>query len=173
MDQSTFETADPLIEEIAEIVDQTLVSDQLSTLRHTLVQLSSALGERYSVSLNVIVEVFDRERVAVLPILNTGLSTSEGGEPFQTWGDASPQRYIVDGQIQVVPHDRCPKCWEAWAFKIENRGCPHCDATLGGNCKILLDSDNCPHCELGTVSMAEPTCDRCGFKADPTIVAWG
>jgi hypothetical protein len=172
MDQSTFDAADPLLEETAVLVDQALTSDQLATLRHSLVQLSKAIGERYSVSLNVIVEVFDRERVAALPVLTTGLSTSDGGEPFQTWG-ASPQRYIVDGQIQVVPHDRCPKCWEAWAFKYQNLGCPHCDATLGGNCKILLDSDECPNCELGSVSLSNQTCDKCGFHADPSIVVWG
>jgi hypothetical protein len=173
MDQSTFDAVDPLLEDIADIVDATLTSDQLSALRNILAQLSKTIGERYSVSLNVIVEIFDRERVAALPLLNMGLSASEGEEPFQTWGDSSLQRYIVDGQIQVVPHDRCPKCWEPWAFKFENRGCPHCDATLGGNCKILLDSDICPNCEQGKVSIAEPICDKCSFKADPTIVVWG
>jgi hypothetical protein len=173
MDQSAFDAADPLVDEIADLVDDALASDQISTIRQKLAQIGKALGERYSVRLGIVVEVFDRERVASLPMLDTGLSTSEGGEPFQTWGEASPQRYIVDGQIQVVPHDRCPKCWEAWAFKYENLGCPHCDATLGGNCKILLDSDVCPHCGLGKVSMAEPSCDKCDFKIDPSVVVWG
>jgi len=173
MDQSTFEAADRLTDELADIVDQVLTSDQLSALRHRLAELSKAIGERYSVSLKVVVEVFDREREAALPMLNTGLSSFEGGEAFRTWGDSSPQRYIVDGHIQVVPHDRCPKCWEEWDFKYENHDCPHCDATLGNNCKILLDSDQCPNCDLGKVSMAEPTCDKCGFHPDPNFIVWG
>lgn len=173
MDQSAFEAAEPILDELAEIVDHTLTSDQQLELRRALAKLSNALGDRYSLSLSVVVEVFDREHGRTLSLLNTGFATSEGGEPYQTWADCSLQRYIIDGEIQVVPHDRCPKCWDTWAFKFENRGCPHCDATLGGNCKILLDSDVCPHCEKGKVSMAEPTCEQCGFEADPSIVVWG
>jgi hypothetical protein len=173
MNQSAFEAADPVLDEIADLVNQTLTSDQLIELRRTLAKLSKVLGDRYSASLNVVVEVFDREGERCLPLLTTGLASSEGGEPYHTWGDSSSQRYVIDGQIEVVPHDRCPKCWEAWDFKLQNRCCPHCDATLGGNCKILLDSDLCPHCEKGKVSLAQPKCNQCGFEADPADIVWG
>jgi hypothetical protein len=173
MDQSAYEAADPVIDEIADLVDQTLTSDQLIELRRTVAKLSKVLGNRYSASLSVVVEVFDREQERCLPLLNTGLASSEGGDPYQTWGDSSSQRYIIDGQIQVVPHDRCPKCWESWDFKLNNRSCSHCDATLGGNCKILLDTDICPHCEKGHVSMTQPKCDQCGFEIEPSVVVWG
>jgi hypothetical protein len=173
MDQSAFEAADRVLDEIADLVDQTLTSDQLIELRRTLSKLSKALGDRYSASLTVVVEVFDREQERCLPLLNTGLASSEGGDPYQTWGDSSPQRYVIDGQIQVVPHDRCPKCWGEWACKLQNRCCSHCDATLGGNCKILLDTDICPHCEKGKVSLAHPKCEHCGFEAVPADIVWG
>jgi hypothetical protein len=173
MDQSTFEAADPLVDDISELVDLTLTSDQLADLRQALSKLSAAIGTRYSVGLNVVVEVFDNEQERTLPLLNTGLSCCSGKEPFRTWGDSTPQRYVIDGQIQVVPHDRCPKCWNAWDFKLNNRNCSHCDATLGGNCKILLDTDICPHCEKGNVSMMQPKCDQCGFEVEPSIVVWG
>jgi hypothetical protein len=173
MDQSTFEAADPLMDEISELVDLALASDHLADLRQALSKLSAAIGSRYSVGLNVFVEVFDHQKERNLPLLNTGLSTTEGGEPFRTWGDSTPQRYVIDGEIQVVPHDRCPKCWDAWDFKLANRNCSHCDSVLGGNCKILLDTDICPECEKGTVWMGQPKCDQCGFEVDPSLVVWG
>jgi len=172
MDEFTFDSADHLIEEIAVLVDQVLTSDQLGALRDRLSQLNKAIGDRYSVSFSVTLEISDRDRAAALPVLNTGLSLSEDGVAFQTWGDALPQRYVVEGQVQVVPNDRCPKCWEVWAAKFEKLGCPSCDATLGGNCKILLDSGICPNCELGTVAVDEPKCAQCGFEAAPELVVW-
>ena len=173
MDQSTFNAADPLVDEIAELIDHALTSDQLASLRQSLAKLSEAIGSRYSVGLNVVVDVFDNERERNLPLLNTGLSCSSGQEPYRTCGDSSSHRYIIDGQIQVVPHDRCPKCWNVWDFKLDNRSCSHCDAKLGGNCKILLDTDICPHCEKGNVSMMQRKCDQCGFDGEPNVVVWG
>lgn len=85
----------------------------------------------------------------------------------------TPQRYVVKEGIQVVPHDRCPTCWQVWDFKWSNPSCPHCDTTLGENCKILLDSDVCPFCEDGKVSMAKPRCNKCGHEIDPKTVVWG
>jgi hypothetical protein len=44
------------------------------------------------------------------------------------------------------------------------------DAELGGNCRILLDTDIFPHCEKGNVSMMQP---KCGFQVEPNPVVWG
>ena len=173
MDQSTFDAADPLLDQIAEAVENSLTSAQLADIRQLIAKLSQTMGERYLIGLNVFVEVFDQEREGSMTLLNTGLSFAAGKEPYQTWGDSTPQRYIVDGQIQVVPHDRCPKCWDAWDFKLQNRSCSHCGATLGDNCKILLDTDICPHCEKGKISMANPKCDQCGFQIETNVVVWG
>jgi hypothetical protein len=173
VDASIFDAADPLVDAAADLVDSALLSDQLAALRKTLEELSKAVGSRYSVNLSVIVDVFDRTREKALPLLNTGLSVVEGGESFRTYGDSTPQRYIVDGEIQVVPHDYCPKCWGPWDFKFQNRTCLSCGTTLGQNCKVLLDSDVCPYCEQGSVSMAKPTCDKCGHKVDLNLVTWG
>ena len=172
MDKSTFEAADPFIDELADLSDEMLTSNELARMREALTQLGKTLGERYSVSLSVIVDVYDRDEERNLPLLNRGLSTSEGGEPYRTFGDSSPERYIVDGETQIVPHDRCPKCWNAWDLKWEHHSCPHCDAVLGWNCKILLDTDRCPNCDGSTVSMSKPVCDKCGFQIDPTLVVW-
>jgi hypothetical protein len=173
MDRPSFESADPIIDQLAEMVDQALDSDQFGAIRQALSRLSEAVGSRYSINLTVSVDAFDPGRSNPLPLLTTGFSTSEGKPPFRTWGDSSPQKYVVEGEMQVVPHDRCPKCHGPWDFKFQHPSCPGCGATLGREVKILLDTDICPHCEEGRVSMSSPVCDKCGLRVDPTIVVWG
>lgn len=170
MDPELFKAADPLLDQIAEVAEQQLASGEL---RRLLVELGNRLAKGYTVALTLTVDVYDPEQERSLPLLNTGLATSEGQEPYRTWGDSSPQRYVVDAGIQVVPHDRCPKCWQEWDFKFQNPTCPHCGIALGENCKVLLDSDECPHCQEGKVTLARPRCDRCGFVVDPNTVTWG
>lgn len=173
MDQELWQRSDEPVDRLAEALDQLLDSPELSHIRGMLSDLNQSLGGRYGVNLTCLIDVFDRERQVALPLVNTGLSTTEDGEVYRTWNDSTPQRYVVDGEIKVVPHDRCPKCWGAWDFKWEHRSCPHCGASLGKDCKILLDSDVCPHCEKGKVSIDKPHCDRCGFEIDTTLVSWG
>jgi hypothetical protein len=36
-----------------------------------------------------------------------------------------------------------------------------------------LDSDLCPFCEMGHVSMQNPICDDCGYEVDLSMVTWG
>ena len=62
MDRSTFEAADPILDEIATKIDELLDSDQFAAVRALLARLSETVGPRYSVNLNVCVEVFDAER---------------------------------------------------------------------------------------------------------------
>jgi hypothetical protein len=173
MEPHLFEAADRHVDEIAEALEAILPSEQLQKVREALTALGKSLGARYSVSLSCLVEVFDREQGRTLPLLNAGLSTSEGAEPYPVTGDSTSQRYLVDGQLQVVPQDRCPKCWGPWDFKWQHRNCPHCDAQLGRNCKVLLDSDACPHCEEGKVTASRPRCPKCGFEVDLSLVSWG
>jgi hypothetical protein len=96
-----------------------------------LARLSEKVGPRRSANLNVSVDVFDAERSNALPLLNVGLSTSKKNAPHKTYGDSTPQKYVVEGEIQVVPHDRCPKCYGVWDFKLTHPGCSGCGATLG------------------------------------------
>lgn len=170
MDPVVFDSLDPVLDKLAEVADRQLGAPDL---KHLLVELSTALGKGYAVSINLTVEVFDQEQVRLLPLLNTGLATSEHREPYRTWGDSSPERYVVDEGIQVVPHDRCPRCWEKWDFKFLHPSCPHCGTTLGENCKVLQDTDQCPYCQEGKVTLSNPLCDKCGFAVDPNTVIWG
>lgn len=173
MDANQFAKADPLLDELSESLDKELTGPAFSDVGKILERIRKVFGERYSVSLSVVVDLFDDKEERSLPLLTTGLSTTAGKAPFRTYGDSSPQRYIVDGSLVVVPHDRCPKCWGVWDFKFLTRSCEHCGAELGGNCKVLLDSDVCPSCERGRVSITQPKCDSCGFEVDPQMVTWG
>ena len=173
MDRSTFESADPILDEMGAMLDELLDSDRFSALRLALARLSEAVGPRYSVNLNVSVDVFDAERSNPLPLLTLGLSTSKGETPFKTYGDSTPQKYVVNGEIQVVPHDRCPHCYGVWDFKLNHPSCSECGATMGQEVKLLLDTDVCPFCEEGKVSMSAPTCDKCSHRIDPGVVVWG
>ncbi len=44
---------------------------------------------------------------------------------------------------------------------------------MGKEIKLLLDSDVCPFCGDGTVTVSKPVCNQCGFKIDPSTVVWG
>jgi hypothetical protein len=173
MDRSTFEAADPIVDQLAEVIDGVLDSIQFSEIRHALVRLSEAIGPQFSVNLNVCVEAFDPHRSNPLPLLQTGLSTSKGEAPYRTWSDSTPQKYVVEGEMLIVPHDRCPRCYGIWDFKFKNVSCSQCQATLGKEMKILLDTDVCPDCEKGRVWLSSPVCNKCGFRVDPALVAWG
>ncbi len=158
MDRSTFEAADLVVDEIAAKLDEVLDSDQFAAIRVLLAHLSEKVGSEYSVNLNVTVDVFDAERSNALPLLNMGLSTSKGEPPYKTHGDSTSQKYVVNGEIQVVPHDRCPRCFGLWDFKLNHPSCFECGVTMGREVKLLLDTDVCPFCEEGRVSLTNPVC---------------
>lgn len=173
MDAAAFDAAQPVLDDIAQVVDKAFDSAPLSDVKAALSKLNIALGSRYSVSLMFTVEVCDQEKERSLPLLSTGIATFVGKEPYRCWGDSTAQRYVAQGEIQALPHDRCPICWELWDFKLDQPTCSACGATLGKDVKLLLDSDVCPHCEKGKLTAANPTCDQCGFEVDPDLVAWG
>ncbi len=58
-------------------------------------------------------------------------------------------------------------------FKLNHPSCSGCGATMGQDVKLLLDTDVCPFCEEGKVSLIAPVCDKCGQRIDPGIVVWG
>lgn len=169
MSPDQFEAAEPLLDEIADIVEKQLADDKLGRL---LGELRELMGSKITAALNITVEIWEDDGERSLPLLTTGLSVANR-EPFRTWGDSSPQRYVVENGIQVLPHDRCPVCWGVWDFKLQNPTCGECGTEMGATCKLLLDSDVCPWCNEGKVTLAKPRCDQCGFVADPKLVVWG
>lgn len=169
MDPAAFDAAQPLLDKMAEIVEKHLADAEM---RRILAELSNIVGEGKSANILFTVDVCDDKRQQAIPLLTTGLSCFVGKEPFRTWGDSSPQRYVIQDGIQVVPNDRCPACWSDWEFKFQHPTC-NCGITLGKDCKLLLDTDKCPWCEEGKVTMAKPRCNKCGHEVDPQTVVWG
>lgn len=173
MKATEFAVLDPLVESLDESCEQWLMSDQLAELREALRKAAAALPPNYSVTIDVELRVFDQERDQAMHLLSTGLSSSGGATPYRTSGDCSIHRYIADGELCELPHDRCPRCWDIWDFKQKHPACSHCGASLGHDVKLLLDRDTCPHCEKGHLTAHKPQCDNCGFMIDPSFVNWG
>lgn len=163
-----------------EFADKVLNSPQVAALKAAMRKASAALPEDYSLTFDITLNVFDHERGQALPLLTTGLSSFADKEPYVHSGDSTIARYLVDGEICELPHDRCPHCWGLWDFKIGQpevlpgeRPCPTCGYRLGDQVKLLLDNDLCPNCEKKKITSSQPACARCGFKIDPKFVAWG
>jgi hypothetical protein len=173
MDKARFETADSHIEKVAEDIAELLEGEHFEAVRKQIAELSRTLRDDYSVTLSVGIEAFDSEREQSLPLLRTGLASTNGSEPFLTWGDSSPQKYIVNGDMMIVPHDHCPSCWGQWDFKFRHTTCVDCGARLGVEVRVLLDTNRCPSCEKETVSPTELICSECKFEIDGSWVVWG
>lgn len=173
MDRSTFDAIDSLIEDVADLLEKLLESETGGLLKEKLVAINAISGAQRSVTLDFRVEVFEEDRTGTLPLLSTGLACSSDGTPYRTWNDSTPQRYLLNGEMLVVPHDYCPACWGLWDFKFENPQCPECGIKLGDDVKVLLDSDVCPHCERGKVGVDHPKCTECGYEVNLRYVAWG
>lgn len=161
----------PIVDLLAEELEDLLTSEAFAKVRKLLVEASELVP--YAVELSVEVDVADDSRETVLRVLTRGLCTSEGREPYVARGDATLARYIVAGDICEVPYDQCPHCWRAWDFKLAHPTCMHCGYALGHEVKLLLDSGVCRSCEDGFVTREEPVCTGCGFEVDESIVAWG
>ena len=173
MDKETFLAADQHVDEIAELLAELMEGEGFAVMRKALEKLSETLRDDYSVTLSVGLEAFDSEREESLPLLRTGLATRNGQPPHIVWGDSSPQKYIVNGNMTIVPHDHCPKCWAAWDFKYRDTTCSTCGVRLGVEVKVLLDTNRCPNCEKETVSPTNLCCSECSFEIRPEWVVWG
>lgn len=173
MRAAEFASLDPVAEALNEQCDKWLMSEQLANVREALRKAAAELPSNYSVSIDVELRVFDRDRGHSMYLLTTGLCSCGAEPPYRTSGDASVHRYIADGELCELPHDRCPRCWDCWDFKLEHPECAHCGAKLGRDVKLLLDRDTCPHCDQGRLSPQKPKCDKCGFLLNPDFVNWG
>ena len=173
MEKNEFEQIDPLIDEISEQVSDLIEGETLEQLKAKLSEISTILGEPYLLTLEISLQVFDSDRENSLPLLQTGLSTNNGSPAYQCWGDSSPHRYVVNGQLFIVPHDHCPACWGRWDSKDRNPTCPECGVCMGDQVMWLLDNDVCPNCEEGSVTSSDPTRAKCGYSVNPAYIVWG
>jgi hypothetical protein len=156
-------------EKITELVESGSLREFLEEFR----AVAEDLPESHVLGLRLVLDLWDSEGERTLDLLDTGFCCPAGESPFRTSGDVERVRYVVDGEICVVPDDQCPQCWGDWIFKAQTPQCPDCGCELGKEVKLLLDSDQCPGCEDGTITRSNPVCDICDYRVDPTTVVWG
>jgi hypothetical protein len=106
VDADTFNAIGPLLDQIGDVAEKQLDSVEL---RRLVAELGKLVGKRRIASPSIVMDVFDEDKECSLPLLTTGLSSFTGKEPVRTWGDSTPQRYVITEGIQVVPHHRCPQ----------------------------------------------------------------
>lgn len=172
MKDSEFKILDPVAEKISENISELISSDKFNEIKELLRETIKQMPENYSLSLNIDFAVFDNKKERSIKLLQTGIWTS-GGEPYQHYGDSAPVKYMVDGEMCIVPEEYCPHCWGDWGFKFKNTTCNSCGYELGKQVKYLLDDDTCPHCQDGTVTISNPVCNKCGYKVEKDKVVWG
>ena len=173
MKEDHYKVLQPLTETADGKIGQLLESVAAEELAAAMQEISASLPDNFELQLNVGLAAFEPERGTALPLTTQTICAIGGQEPYLAQSDSTVQRYVVDGEICQVPHDRCPKCWDFWEAKFIHDQCAHCGARLGDSVKLLLDSDTCPYCEQGKVSASDPKCSECDFKIDPDTVAWG
>ena len=105
MQKHKFDQIDPLLDDISEMLVNWLESSEAKPLRDKLAQIANLLGESYSANLTVTLDICDDQREQELPLLDVGITATSSEEPYLVTGDSSLQRYIVDGEMVVVPHD--------------------------------------------------------------------
>jgi hypothetical protein len=173
MTEGEYKLLEPMLDPLAEKLRTLLESPEFKAVRDALQKVTAEYPEAVSMNLECNLELFDDRREHAVKYLQMGLTTTQGKEPYLYFADSTVQRYVCHGTVCQLPHNYCPECWGEWDFKQTHRTCPECGVELGKGVKILLDSDVCPHCEKGTVSMHQPTCSNCGHTVDMSIVAWG
>ena len=100
MDRLTFESANPILDEIADKLDEILDSDDFSAIRLALARLSEAVGSRYSVKLNVCVDIFDAEQET------PAIAARHGGIESRRIGMAQMQIAVGAGRKSEYRHGR-------------------------------------------------------------------
>jgi hypothetical protein len=120
MEADKFSQIDPILDDITEIIQDQFESEEL---RQAIKTISKIVGKGRIACFKVVLEVFDEQKETALPYLAMGLISDDSGEPYASCDDAALKRYVTNDGIVVVPHDRCPSCWEAWDNKLEDTLC--------------------------------------------------
>ena len=165
-----------LLAPIAEVInlkfEDFINTGEFTEINEMLREAVDELPESYSLNLNIELAVYDKDKQKDVKLLQMGLTTG-GGEPYQHLADTASQKYLVDGEMCIVPEEFCPNCWGDWMFKFKHNQCQNCGYELGKQVKYLLDDDVCPMCQTGTVTINNPICTDCRYQVEPEKVVWG
>ncbi|MHC4497411.1 MAG: hypothetical protein ACYSYM_16480 [Planctomycetota bacterium] len=105
MKDSEFKLLDPLADSINDKFEEL---HEAGAFKHILHELKKAVAQppnTYSVSFDIRVNVFDTDREKGLSLLTMGFNANKGQEPYRHYGDTSPQKYLVDGEMCIVPEN--------------------------------------------------------------------
>jgi len=174
MDSNGFESVQQAIDRIDAVVYKMIErdSEEMRAIRKSIGELSRMLGGESSASISLRLTVNDRLQCRVLPIDILTFASDRGEEPYDATAESSPQRYRVEGVECIVPCDRCPRCWEAWPHKFQHPQCSRCRLQLGTECTVIVEGEQCPQCEDGTISAGTRVCEECGFTLDTQYVEY-
>ena len=173
MQAKEFDKLDELADVVNKKIHKLYEDGEFLEITKKIKEVTKAIEEAYSITVDFQVNAFDSKKEKSIRALTIGISSSGDKDPFLAYGDSTPERYLVNGNIKKVPHDFCPECWGEWGFKLKNHQCPECAIEMGKDVKILLDTDTCPNCDDGNVSLNKSKCEKCGFEVDKDMVNWG
>jgi ribosomal protein L37E len=173
MDAQTFDRTNELSAKLIQEMGKLQQQGHLESLTSKVQDLLKQLPDGCSITLNFSVEVFDSNRDRTLKAGTTGVTFEKGQQPYLVDLGLSPTKYLVDGVMMKVPHDQCPNCWSRWPLKSRVKSCPECGYSMGREVKLLVDTNLCPRCEEGPISLHQPQCNHCGFVAEKNLVVWG
>ena len=148
--------------------------DKFSELKKLMTLAAQKISDGQSITFSMRFTLDDSDLAKQIPFLDMGLTCGKDETPFFFEGVSTLATYVLsDGSVQRIPHDRCPCCWDNWDFKLDSPECPSCGIQLGKGVKQMIDSDICPHCEKGKVSMQSCKCNECGYELDSEKILWG
>ena len=173
MQAKEFDKLDELADMVNKKIHKLYEDGEFLEITKKIKEVTQAIEKAYSITVDFQVNAFDSKKEKSIRALTIGISSSGDQDPFLAYGDSTPERYLVSGNIKKVPHDFCPSCWGAWDFKLQNHTCPECGIEMGKDIKLLLDTDTCPNCEDGRISLNKTKCVKCGFEVDKNMVNWG
>jgi hypothetical protein len=173
MDAETFDRSNALTGQLIQEMGKLQQDGKLVGVEARIQELLRQLPDGCSITLNFSVEIHDANRDRHLKTGTTGVTFEKGHMPYLVDLGLSPTKYLVDGVMMKVPHDQCPNCWSRWPLKSRVKECPECNYRMGREVKLLVDTNVCPRCEEGAISLHEPQCGHCGFVAEKNLVVWG
>lgn len=124
MDREKFETIDPMLDQLADVLDDETNEKPWLAIKQRLAEISAFLGEEYSVTLEVNLQVHEFKREQSLPLVRMGFTTSNGAEPCLHCGVSMGQQVNL-----VLDDEQCPHCVQE-SISISNPTCSSCEHHL-------------------------------------------
>ena len=111
MNKQEFEIVDSFADCVNDTIDELNTEGRFDNVLNDLQEAVNLLPDQYSINLEIKVNIFDNQRERQIPLLQTGFNAHHSDEPYRHYADSTIQKYYVEGEVSIVPHDYCPHCW--------------------------------------------------------------